>query len=479
MSSKLKIIPLAIAFLALLIPYPSYSQYFEVRGLMDVRSNFSDGDHSIEELAKLAQSRGFGALIICDHDRLVMEYGFPPFRHLLKKTYELNSIHSRGAENYLKAIERIQRFYPDVILIPGAETTPFYYWTGTPWGKGLTAHNHERRLLVVGLNRPEDYVCMPILHNTLPLSLANLHRPALFYLAAAFLSLLMCLWKGRTRWAGAILCVFSILLFFNSEPLKASPFDAYSGDQGATPYNLLINYVNNHGGLVFWNYPETRSGVRRLGPIALETKPYPEMLLKTRDYTGFAALYGDNITVTEPGNIWDITLREYCAGQRTWPPWAIATADYHGEGKDGARLGDYPTVFWVREKSRAEILKAMQTGKMYAVATKYPIAPKLNEFSVSSPDGGKRGISGDEIIIKGYPKIRLSLSVTGTDKAGPVQVRIIRSGQVIASSEGNLPLTLEYEDPYYKPGEKVYYRLDMKGNLGQIVSNPIFVTFEK
>ncbi|MCX7982782.1 MAG: hypothetical protein N2572_07735 [Syntrophales bacterium] len=461
------------------VAFPIYGQYVEVRGLIDLRSTFSDGDHSIDELARLARSRGFDAIFINDHDRLVMEYGFPPFRHILKKSYELNSINKNGAENFLKAIERAQGRNPEVIIIPGAETAPFYYWSGTPWGKGLTAHNHERRLLVIGLTKPEDYASLPILHNKLPISQVNLRSPSLFYLLAMIMSLTLLFWPGRTRIMGFILFALSFLFFWNSDPLRASPFDPYSGDQGEAPYNLVIRYVNDRGGLIFWNYPETRSGVRRLGPISLETKPYPEMLLKTKGYTGFAALYGENITVTEPGSIWDMTLLEYCSGQRTWPPWAIATADYHGEGKDGARLGDYPTVFWVKEKSREDILKAMQTGKMYACATSYPTRIHLDEFSVSPPEGEKKAISGDEILMKGHPRIKIVLSVSGTEKAGPVRVRLIRSGQLIATSEGNLPLTIEYEDPYYRPGEKIFYRFDMKGNVGQVISNPIFVTFAR
>lgn len=458
---------------------PLYGQYVEVRGLIDLRSTFSDGDHSIDELARLAKSREFDAIFLNDHDRLVMEYGFPPFRHILKKSYELNSIHKNGVQAYLKAIERAQHKYPEVIIIPGAETAPFYYWSGTPWGKGLTAHNHERRLLIVGLFKPEDYAALPILHNRLPLSLGNLSLPSLLYLLAMIFSLSLLFWPGKTRVLGGLLFAFSFLFFWNSEPLKASPFDPYSGDPGEAPYNFVIKYVNDRGGMVFWNYPETRSGVRRLGPISLETKPYPEMLLKTKGYTGFAALYGDNVTITEPGHIWDMALAEYCLGQRTWPPWAIATADYHGEGKDGAVLGNYPTVLWVKEKTREEILKAMQTGRMYACAVNYPTRIRLDEFSVSSPDGSKKVISGEEILLKANPRIKIAISVSGTDKTGPVRVRLIRSGHLIASSEGNLPMNIDYEDPYYRPGEKIYYRLDMKGAVGQMVSNPIFVTFAR
>jgi len=83
---------------------------------------------------------------------------------------------------------------------------------------------------------------------------------------------------------------------------RSSPFDQYHGDQGMAPYQLLTDYVDSRGGLTFWNYPETASGTRKLGPIMVDTPPYPEVLEESEGYTGFASLYGDNITVTEPGS---------------------------------------------------------------------------------------------------------------------------------------------------------------------------------
>ena len=73
---------LLLVFAIFLPAFPVQGEYLEVRGLIDLRSTFSDGDYSIEELARLAQSRGFDAIFINDHDRLVMEYGFPPFPNL-------------------------------------------------------------------------------------------------------------------------------------------------------------------------------------------------------------------------------------------------------------------------------------------------------------------------------------------------------------------------------------------------------------
>ncbi len=455
------------------------AQYEQVSGLIDLRTNFSDGAYTIEQLAQMAKNRGFGALFITDHDRMALSYGLPPFRNLLKKSEEHNSINFMGADRYLRTISDAQKKFPDLIIIPGSETASFYYWTGNPLSGDLTAHDHEKRLLTIGMDKPQDYEQLPILHNNSAFNLESFDPATLFFVGAALFSALLIFWKGRLRIIGIVSFILSVLLLLNSDPLKNSPFDAYSGAQGNAPYQLVIDYVNNRGGMTFWNYPETRSGVRKLGPIQVSTKPYPGIILETKGYTGFSAVYGEATTITEPGNLWDMALLEYCRGFRMWPPWAIATADYHGEGQDGARLGNYPTVFLVREKTKQAVLKAMQTGKMYASYAPYPVMPRMDEFSVSSPEGQKVGNSGDEISMKGYPKIRISLSALGSVQAGPVKVRLIRSGSIISTAEGKLPITIEHEDPYVKPGEKIFYRMDMRGGAGVIVSNPIFVAFER
>lgn len=38
-------------------------------------------------------------------------------------------------------------------------------------------------------------------------------------------------------------------------------------------------------------------------------------------------------------------------------------------------------------------------------------------------------------------------------------------------------MQIDYEDKYFQPGKKTYYRMDMRG-CGVLISNPIFVTFE-
>jgi hypothetical protein len=215
-----------------------------------------------------------------------------------------------------------------------------------------------------------------------------------------------------------------------------------------------------------------------MGPIQVSTLPYPAALHQSRSYTGFAALYGENVTLTEPGNIWDMTLKEHCAGYRPNPPWGIATADFHGEGKGEEKLGKFQTVFYVREKTKTAVLKALRNGNMYAYQGDVPQTMKLDEFSLSSADGQTSGISGDTVLLDNFPKIKIAMSTGSGTVQNAVKIRLIRSGALIATFEEKLPCRIEYVDQYNKPGEKVFYRIDIRGP-GIIVSNPIFALFRE
>jgi len=453
------------------------ADYQQIAGLMDLRTTFSDGAHDMEQLVLLAKKKGFSVLFVNDHDRVAMEYGLPPFRKIIKKKVEMNSINSGGADKFIQAIRDIGQKYPDMIIVPGSETAPFYYWTGSPLKGNLTAHDHERRLLTIGMESPDDYENLPILHNNLSMNYFTKALPEVILFSFSLIaSLILIRWRGLLRVTGIITLILSVAFIINSNPFRSSPFDPYHGDLKMAPYQLVIDYVNSRGGMAFWNYPQTKSGVREMGPIHVSTLPYPHVLLESKNYTGFAALYGDNITLTEPGNIWDTALKEYSLGYRDRPPWGIATADFHQEGKGGDQLGTYQTVFFVQEKKKNDVLKALRNGKMYASQINYPQVLKLEDFSVSSSDDRTKGISGDEITLKEYPRVRISIS-TSVPSSNKVKIRLIRSGEMIYLFEEKLPLMIDYVDPYYKPGERIYYRMDLHGN-GAIVSNPVFVKFE-
>ncbi|MCP3955949.1 MAG: hypothetical protein GY697_27610, partial [Desulfobacterales bacterium] len=389
----------------------------------------------------------------------------------------LNSINKSGAEAYIQTINQARLKFKDLILIPGSESVPYYYWTGSYFKKDLTAHDHEKRLLTIGLEISEDYENLPIIHNGFSTRYVKRALPGmLFFFGSLFLGLYLLAEKGFIRIAAGFIVVFSLLAILNTAPLRSSPYTPYMGKQGIAPYQHFIDHVDRIGGMTFWNYPETRSGVRPYGPIHLNTPPYPDVLEQARGYTGFAAIYGDTITITKPGHEWDKVLMAYCRGQRARPVWGIATADYHSE-EDSEKLGNFPTVFLVREKTQAAVLAAMRAGRMYAVRGPYPQRLILDEFSICADGCNETAVSGQEIQIRQPARIRVALSLK-IPEAKEVVIRLIHGGKLIKTLETALPAKIEFRDSYSQPGEKTFYRVEARARgAGRLVSNPIFVKF--
>ena len=452
--------------------------YQQVAGLVDLRTTYSDGAHDLNFLIDLAKKRGVDVLFINDHDRMAMEYGIFPLRNIIRKKEELPSINSRGAEEYFQGIKQAAQQHPEIILIPGSETAPFYYWTGSPFKDNLTAHNGERHLLIMGLENPQDYKDLPILHN----GFSTLHFKQLLPLSIVFLvlmllGLILALRRGYLRILGIVVLVNASLMLIEFHPFKSSVFDQYSGDQGYLPYQELIDYVRDRGGVTFWTHPEASAGANlRKGPITVKTPPHPEALLMTKGYTGFGSIYGTWITTTEPGMEWDRALLEYCRGGRGTPAWGISTADYHEEGLGGEKLGNFPTVFLVNKKTREEVLQSLRQGRMYACRTGKNFQRfVLQDFSVSDYNTNHQVNMGETIELKNEPEIRIKVS-SSDQGAYNVDLRVIRSGKLIKTLSKTTPFVFDFKDDYFNPGELVYYRLDIPGRL---VSNPIFVKFSR
>ena len=462
-------------FFAVISPIKAYAEdSIQIAGLIDIRSSFSDGSYSIEELVKMSKERGFDVVVFTDHDRMEMEYGLFPLRHIIRKRVEYPSVLKGGVKNYLDSIKDTARRYPDMILIPGVESAPFYYWSGSPFKRNLTAHNWEKHLLVIGLESPEDYENLPVLSGGFSLKYVSssllMTLPFVFLMVFAVFLIRL---RGAFRKIGALLFVLGLLLIINYCFFKKPLFDQYHGDRGILPYQALIDYVNEGGGMTFWSHPESRSGIRKKGPIYVNTPPSPDDLIKATRYTGFAALYGDNITVTEPGKQWDTLLNEYCIGKRVKPVWGISTADYHSE--KGGKLGEFPTVFLVKRKTKEEVLFALKNGRMYACRGRIDSRLTLDRFSVSDSLSPSQGTIGEEILIKGSPTLKINIS-SRNKKGIKIKGRIIRSGKMIHGFSGTTPFDYTYFDDYFKPDEKIYYRIDVKG-AGKLISNPIFVRF--
>jgi hypothetical protein len=454
---------------------PQGGPYLSVPGLIDIRSTFSDGSHGIEELVQMARSRGFKVLFISDHERIALTYGIPPFRRIMRYRKHFPSIMTHGPEKFIEEIGRVSRGYPDTLVIPGCITSPYYYWTGSYFGHDLTAHEYDRRIIAVNLNDAEDYRSIPDVGNELSLRYTGQLLPGLaIFIIPLAIGLLLLKWKGRTRLIGIFVAFLSALAILDYNPFRGSLFDPYSGNQGIAPFQTLIDYVSERNGLSFWNYPEQLSGSRTYGPIRVSTPPYPQVLHQSRDYTGFAAIYGDRITVTEPGREWDRVLNEYCRGERSKPAWGISTADFHEDGRLGLKLGAFPTVFLVKQFTKSAIVDAMSKGRMYCARDNGHGWPRLDEFNVLGK-GAEKAFMGETLNTQNFPVIRFKVSHS-SEAPKRMTVLLIRGGNLVQTFEDETPFEVVYEDRGAPAGTMTYYRLmDADKHLA---SNPIFVRYE-
>jgi len=110
----------------------------------------------------------------------------------------------------------------------------------------------------------------------------------------------------------------------------------------------------------------------------------------------------------------------------------------------------------------------------------------LNSFVVEDVDSGKLAFMGDEITITGRPRIRIVVTVDYSRKSSEYEDRgfnidLIRNGTVIKTFEADGSIDIAYDDDYYNPNEKIYYRLaiDTSYLFRGIVTNPIFVQFRE
>jgi hypothetical protein len=455
-----------------------------VSGAVHLDTSISDGVLSPEEMVKKVKGTGLKVAIITDKDNMKVEYGISPLRKIIKRIEEKNSIMTFGAKKYLDIVEDIAKQNPDMTIIAAVEAIPFYYWDGSYLDHDLKLINFHKHLLVIGLETPEDLEGIPSTGYNNPMvfdmrCLLNIW-PVLLIPAGLWLALyrkkelvklrMISFTKERRpfRILGVIILLAGILFLINNIPFCAPLYDQYHGDIGSLPYQNLIDYVDKKGGMVFWAHPDIE-GKHELNGIEIYTSPYYKELLETFNYTGFSAFIEGMKYSGKPGGIWDMTLKQYINGRRQKPVWAIGELDY----KEGPWMGETQTVFLVDGNNRAEILKAMHGGRMYAVQGE--LKPVLEAFQIWDDEHGIWAEMGGKATVSSVVRLKIKLHLSEEDKRS-TRLRVIREGIVIKEISIDSSLDIELTDDYFRSGERTYYRIDIDGRL---ISNPIFVTMKR
>lgn len=458
----------------------------ELLATLHVHSTASTGELTIEALAERAEQLGLDVLILTDNFSLRYEYGLWPLTGLLKRQIRFPSVLEFGIERYVNEIAAAQRRHPKLIILPGVEVAPYYYWSGSLTGRTLTMHNAQRNLLVLGLIRPEDYRSLPVSGN--PGSYTFDWRGAVN--GAPMLLVVPAIWLWRPlrrasdrrslrRTVACILIAVAVALMANAWPLSQPAFSSYDDQLGYRPYQALIDDVRAKGGLVFWSMPEARDfheyTAGPLGTLTVKTEPHPEALLMTAGYTGFGGLYQDGRTSIKPGELWDRLLQLPTSEYRPTPV-LIGELAFHGLSDAGKDLHRLVMGVRVKERTVAGVLEALRSGHSYAVGEgDHHVQLRLDEFQVVCQGGTKSASVGDTLDPAGARDLMVRLSITASDRGRhPVKVRVIRSGQVLAQLAGETPFHADWPDTAVPIAERMTYRVEITGS-GELLSNPIFV----
>lgn len=398
----------AVLFLFFAAIGPSYAQqqrYRIVRGVADIHSNISDGRYPLEKICALAKDRGITVLIFGDSALRKWEYGLWPLRNFIKMALQENSVLRLGSEKYMKKLEELKKEYPALLIIPALEANPFYYWQGNPLSRNFSLNDSYKQFLIIGL-AGKDFQALPLVG-----------------------------WHSK--------------------------FNQYQGAKGIKPYQALIDYVNQKGGLIFWAHPQMAS-LQRYRGIEVYTPEHPEDLILSKDYTGFGLTFTDRLEATEIGGIWDELLLEYAQGRRKKPAWIIGNLHYDGFAR---KIDAVETLFFLKEPKpqEEEVIAALRQGRMYVRFNLGPHPLVLKEFSVKNVGSGLL-----EITICGQ-------QLTSSE---PIKIELIRNGKLFKSIEENQgEWKVIVEDNFLAQDAPPYYRIKIIAKDTLILSNPLFVKY--
>ena len=447
-------------------------EYLQLRGAGPVRTTFSSGSETIEQIAHRAESLGIDVVVFADSDLLAVEYGIPFLRNLTLFGREEPTVLEGRLRAYLNEIGRVRAVYPELVLLDGVESAPFYYWDVELIARRWVLRNWDRHIVAVNLQSEEAYRSVPVLGSdsirtwgwASLLMLWPLLGLAYVYLAREHHPALLRL----------VVLLVSVPCLIHNFPYKAPMMSAYSGDLGSGPYQNYIDHVNAHGGMAFWPHLGAASAAREqplvdgLATTVSYTPAHPGDLLTTRNYTGFLALGPEDGGVTLPGAEWDRVLQEYLREERAAPVWVAGGL---GQRRDQREMDQVLTVFLVDEPSSAAVLEAMQLGRMYA-ADGGREQLLLARFAVDTD--AARARAGEAVDVTDPPAIHVAVSKLGGGQER-VKILLIRSGEVITEHSATTPHEFTHVDQKWISDASAYYRVTAESATLRLVSNPIFV----
>jgi len=491
-------------------PAQNSRNYILLKAGLHFDSQVSGGQYSLPELANIISRNGLDVGIITDHDNMKVSYGIRPFDDFLKFSIKENSIATYGAAKYINEIIALDESYPDAILIPGIEAVPYYHWEGSPMLENLALKDWHTHLLVFGFEKPEIFEKLPSIENHLGYKkptgkifkyiAENFMYFALiglyFLLFILFFMLIIRKKHGMVDIArirhhrhqyrfslfALVMAGLFGLILYTQYPFLPLKYTQYDREAGSGPYQALIDYVNANDGLVFWAHPEVTHNEKRQvniplmsQTIAISTEAYPQRIMETNNYTGFAIFWEGMKVIGKPGGLWDMALAEYCNGLRSKPVWAMGELDFE-ESNTLSNVTETVTFLFVKERSRAGVYEAMRAGRMYTTRGFMGNKIVVDEFSVWDMHSGRNAFIGETLTnIKPPVVIHVRIrALTGLDR--PETIMLYRGKELIKKFRLNSVIDEWFVDESPIKDKMYYYRIFGGETWPTLASNPIFVS---
>ncbi len=460
-----------------------------------VHSTFSNGEYEVLELARFPKERNIDVLVLTDSFLTSVTYGIWPFDRIgiegINKRVRLG-VRDYGVERYFEAVREAQRQVPGLVILPGVEVTPHYYWTGLPW-TGLNLYDFDHHFIVLGLTE-QQIENLPVIGNE---RWGNTQRDWILILVplTLFLGGMLLLYRGSQEeihirqyaiarrhrpWAaGMAILLFSLLLVWNNYPFGKFG-DPYSGRSDAVPFQGVIDYVRDRGGIIYWSYPEAIYPDVVQGGSTMVSEPHSEDLILTDGYHGFEGIYGNRISVTRPGNVWDRILMRYIEGWRRSAPRVTTGINFHyfkDTGGSWYDLNGGQTILLMAEKSHAAVFEALRKGSGYATFQAPAEELRLYDFSVETLYGAK-ALQGGEVEGESPVQVHIRLDWVQGPPANnqPFQLELVRNGEVVLKVKQFLPI--EFTTTEELSSGRHYFRMRAvsPAKIYEVLSNPIFVS---
>ena len=122
-------------------------------------------------------------------------------------------------------------------------------------------------------------------------------------------------------------------------------------------------------------------------------------------------------------------------------------------------------------------LDAIRSGHAYAAAEgDHRVMLTLDEFSLGCDCNQATVGIGEHMALPSGSHAVATVRLSARDgKAHPVTLRLIRSGEIIGMTKAETPVQYQLADTAPVPDAGAYYRLEVVGQSGELLTNPIYV----